>query len=80
MNNFALADDRQITAVIRGAGDPPRLWLVQYDLCSFLDVDFHCEVLEEYVAEHYTVEREQQFFHTRVTLLRRKDAPAASTG
>jgi hypothetical protein len=80
MFNFALTDGEQIDAVLHREGDPHTLWLVQYDLCSFLDVNFHCEVLEKYFAEHYTVEREQQFFHTHVSLLRRKDGGAAPTG
>jgi hypothetical protein len=78
MLQHALEDEAQLDALIHEAGDPERMWLVQYDLCSFLDVDFNCELLEKYVDEHYSREREQGFFRTRVVLLKRKTGPQAA--
>jgi hypothetical protein len=69
----ALTSVQQIADVVAAEGNPERMWLVQYDSCSYLDVDFHCELLEQYVDGYYSVDMRHDFFRSRVVRLRRKD-------
>jgi len=60
--------------VVRGLDYRPgvhaRLWLATSAGCPRTPVNFHCELLEDFVAQHYDVELDQAFFGSRVRLLR----------
>jgi hypothetical protein len=46
-----------------------RLWLVTPDTCPKSPVDFHCEVLYDFVARHYKVLLHKEFYGTHLQLL-----------
>ncbi len=56
-----------------------RLWLITDPDkgCQSMEVDLNCRELEDYLAAHYVVEKEQSFFHSRIRLLQAKAAMIA---
>ncbi len=60
-------------------GRPERLWLVTDTIWSAVGVEFHHDILERCVAEHFDVELDQAFFASRVRLLRRRPSAAVKT-
>ncbi|PZR63805.1 MAG: hypothetical protein DLM53_03330 [Candidatus Eremiobacter antarcticus] len=55
-------------------------WLVTTDYCKWLTIDFHCDLLDRFVARHYVVKSRRTFFHSTVRLLgRRGAAPLTDT-
>ncbi len=61
-------------------GQPERMWLVTDTIWSSVGIDFHHDILERAVAEHFDVELDQPFLASRVRLVRRRlMAAAAST-
>ena len=64
---------RQIETII--AEIPPdheRLWLITEETCDDEKTIIECQPLEDFVREHYVVERTEFFFYRKVRLLRRK--------
>jgi hypothetical protein len=70
--DFALTDEAQIQRAFARAGNAPEIWLVNDDFCSYLDVNFRCDLLEDYIAKNYNVESDKSFYQSRVRLLRAK--------
>ena len=74
-NNYALRDEKEISeALSRVPGSKEQLWLVTDEQCKYGDIDYHCEILEDYTGKYYTVESDKRFFHSEVKLLRRRPA------
>ena len=78
-DSFSLHDDaltsaEQIERAVRerAAGEHEEMWLVTDDVCRYLDIDFRCDILEEFVAKNYQTVESRSFFGSRVRLLRRK--------
>ncbi|GAC1446486.1 MAG: hypothetical protein NVSMB56_05630 [Pyrinomonadaceae bacterium] len=69
--DFVLQDEAQIERALARAGMPERVWLVTDDFCSYLSVDFNCGLLEVYVKKNYTIISVQNFYQSKVRLLRR---------
>lgn len=64
---------RQIETIISEI--PPesrRLWLITEDLCDEAETAIECQPLEDFVREHYVVERTEFFYKRKLRLLRRK--------
>lgn len=55
-------------------GKQERLWLVTDELCRSVNLDLNCGVLESFVEKYYEVEVTQNFYRSKVRLLRRKPA------
>ena len=73
VSSFALRSVQDITGALQREGLRPEcLWVVNWGLCRYLGVDYHCEILEEFIREGYIVEDDRRFFHSRVRRLRRK--------
>jgi uncharacterized membrane protein len=73
LNYFALKSTQDIAMAIEREGlHPESFWVVSWGLCKYLGVDYHCEILEEFIREAFTVEDDKAFFHSRVRLIRRK--------
>lgn len=73
LNSFALRSTQDISRAMEREGlRPESLWVVNWELCRYLGVDYHCEILEEFIREGFTVETDKKFFHSRVRLIRRK--------
>lgn len=69
----AAAWRRQINFIISQI--PPehqKLWLVTEDFCDAPETAVQCQPLEDFLREHYVVERTEFFFHRKLRLLRRK--------
>jgi hypothetical protein len=47
------------------------VWLVTTDFCRRVPIDFKCDLLDRYVAQHYVVLSNQAFYWSRVKLLAR---------
>ncbi|MGA2531542.1 MAG: hypothetical protein ABSG19_00755 [Candidatus Aminicenantales bacterium] len=74
VNDFALKSEQDITrAVDREGLRPEYVWVVTWGLCEYLGVDYHCEILEKYIQNSFTVEDDKSFYHSRVRLLRLKN-------
>lgn len=69
-----LRSEEEITRALdeRAGGKPQEMWLVTDETCRYFEIDFHCEVLEEFVGRNYDTISERKFFGSRVRLLRRK--------
>jgi hypothetical protein len=52
--------------------DHAYLWLVTVASCSYLGVDYGCNLLEDYIAERYVIEKSEDFYQAKVRLLRRR--------
>ncbi len=64
---------RQINFIISQI--PPRhseIWVVTEDFCDAAETAIQCQPLEDFLREHYVVERTEFFFHRKLRLLRRK--------
>lgn len=74
IRDYILKDEAQIREVIqrKAGGDPERLWLITDGVCGFMDVDYHCNILSEFVSKHYSVEGTVKFSTTTVMLLHRR--------
>jgi len=73
IRDFALKSEADLDAAIGGGRQPPdALWVFKWTSKGYLGVDFHGEILEEYIRKYYTVEDEKSFFESTVRLLRRK--------
>jgi hypothetical protein len=48
------------------------IWLVTEDFCDDPKTAIQCQQLEDFLREHYVVERTEFFFHRKLQLLRRK--------
>lgn len=48
------------------------VWLVTEGFCDAPETVIQCQPLEDFLREHYVVERTEFFFHRKVRLLRRK--------
>lgn len=65
-----LRDEGEILRALGGRfGNAGRFWLVTRHTEPFRGVDVHPEILEEFVARHCTVLRDQSFVSSRVRLL-----------
>jgi hypothetical protein len=72
-HDYVLRDEREIVAALeRTPGSHEQLWLVTDGDCGFADLDYHCEILEKFVANNYTVEETQYFHGSTVRLLKRR--------
>ena len=73
LENYVLRDEAEIReALSRVPGDKEYVWLVNDKLCGFIDVDFNCRVLEDFVNQNYSVESSKSFYGSEVKLLRQK--------
>lgn len=69
--DFVLKSKQDIVSAIEREEQPPnRLWVVNWGLCQYLGVNYHCEILEDYIKRHFVVEDDKRFYHSRVRLLR----------
>jgi hypothetical protein len=75
LNDFVLKGEQDIAKAIEREGLEPRdVWMVNGTVCKYLGVNLHCEILEEYIKNNYTIEDDKSFYRSRVRLLRRKNA------
>ena len=73
MREYVLTSEADIKlAIDRVAPHHESIWLVTNGAQGYLGVDFGWDVLDRFVATHYTVVRTKQFYRTKVRLLRRK--------
>lgn len=78
IRDYVLKDEQEINAALaRTPGDHEHLWLVTDGMCGFMDVDYNCPKLEDFVDKYYMVERNETFLNLRVRLLRRKPPSGA---
>jgi len=74
LNDFALKSEQDIAGAVEREGlQPNGIWMVNGTLCQYLGVNFHCEILEEYIKKNFIVEDDKRFYHSRVRLLRLKN-------
>lgn len=79
IRDFALKDEKEIQAVLsRFSIDRQSLWVVtnyQTGKCetsaqlTFFDINLNCQVLEEFINQHYSVQLSQDFYKSSVRLL-----------
>lgn len=73
-----LKSEAQLHAILAQIpGKQERLWLVTDELCRSVNLDLNCGILESFVEKYYEVEVSQNFYRSKVRLLRRK-SPALS--
>ncbi len=73
IRDYVLRDEQEIfDAIARTPGEHDELWLVTDDVCSYLDVDYNCQLLEGAINKHFYVESSRIFAITKVRLLHRK--------
>jgi MFS family permease len=71
--DFVLKSEQDIVRAIEREGrQPDNLWVVNWDLCQYLGVNYHCEILEDYIRKNYIMEDDKRFYSSRVRLLRLK--------
>jgi hypothetical protein len=71
IERYVLHSDQEITdALGAGPGTNQRIWVVTDSFCRLQAVDFNCPLLENYLNRYYEVESEQEFYGSRVRLLR----------
>ncbi len=74
MHQYALEDEGQIVNAL--AKFPPdrrtSIWLVKTNTCAYANIDFHCEILNNFVNKNYQIEIQQEFYGATVELLHRK--------
>ncbi|MBL8202741.1 MAG: hypothetical protein JNM09_00830 [Blastocatellia bacterium] len=68
-----LKSEAQLHAILAQIpGKQECLWLVTDELCRSVNLDLNCRVLESFVEKYYDVEVTQNFYRSKVRLLRRK--------
>ncbi len=73
VRDFVLRDEKEIsTALSHIPGDHQFIWLINQSDCTYFEVNFKCEILEEFISKYYSVDVNKNFFRSRVRLLHRK--------
>ncbi len=76
LQNFVVRDEEQLISVFSSvSGEQQKVWLITDNACGYLDVNFNCPLLEEFISKYYIVESDKSFFRSRVRLLRRNSLP-----
>ena len=79
LQRYVLKDERDVVkALSRVPGDYEFVWLVTTTApgkCSYLDVDFNCQILEAFVTNRYSIELDKRFYGSRVRFLHRLAEP-----
>jgi hypothetical protein len=79
LSEEVLRDEQQVAdAISRVPGSHDELWVIMDGdpkRCVYEDLNYNCQILESYLEKHYAVEASQDFFRSRVRLLRRKSGP-----
>lgn len=71
-----IQDEQEIARALSQLPAPPeQLWLITDDGCEYSEVNYNCQVLERFVARHYTVAANRSFFKVNVRQLRRTPPP-----
>jgi uncharacterized membrane protein len=78
MHEYVLTDSSQIESLLAESGaDVDSLWLVSSGPREYMGVNFHWEVLEQWVADGFDVVEERQFNGSRLQHLKRRESFAA---
>ncbi len=74
LHDEVLASEEQIERALRerSPSEHDEMWLVTDETCRYLDIDFRCDILEEFVAKNYETLESRSFFGSRVRLLKKK--------
>jgi uncharacterized membrane protein len=71
LHDVALHNQGEVTRALGySPGQRAEVWLVTSDGCRRVPVNFHCELLDDFVARNYQTLLDQQFHGTRVRLIR----------
>jgi hypothetical protein len=72
LREAALQSSRDVSTVFEHAGSAHGyMWLVTTDFCRREPINFHCELLDNYIADHYKIWSDEHFYWSRVRLLER---------
>jgi hypothetical protein len=72
LREAALQKSRDVSYVFEHTGsEHGEVWLVTTAFCRRQPINFHCELLDKYVATHYTTRSDELFYWSRVRLLER---------
>lgn len=87
-DEFILKQESEVSAALAQAGDPSEVWLVtgpqfilgnpNQEACVLFGANFNCQILEQFVQKHYSVELSKDFYGSRVRFLRQKQPIAPS--
>jgi hypothetical protein len=72
VSSFVIHNQAELAAVMPGER---RIWLVTAGACTSANVQFGCTALRDYVARHYRVKSDAEFFGSEVRLLERNSGP-----
>lgn len=76
LQDFVIRDEEQLISLFSSvSGDQQQIWLVTDSTCGYLEVNFNCSLLEEFISKYYIVESDKSFFRSQVRLLRRNSLP-----
>ena len=71
--NVVVRNEGEIAADLREVpGRHELVWAVTTKECHDYSVDYHCPIFEHFVATHFSVQLEREFFGSRVRLLKTK--------
>ena len=72
LRESALHDEGDVARTfVRAGGASGQVWLVTTSFCRRQPIDFHCELLDRYVMQHFAVLSDERFYWSRVRLLQR---------
>ena len=70
LEDYALNNEAEIAQAL--LSEDHDIWLVDDRQCGYLNVDYNCHILEDFVDKYYKVKDSQNFYKSKVRFLERK--------
>jgi len=71
LREAALNTPADVSDVFERAAPRGDAWLITTSFCRRIPINFHCELLDQYISTHYRVISDEEFYWSRVRLLER---------
>lgn len=73
LQDFVLYDEKEIFESIAKIGsDGKNIWLFTDGICAYLNVNYNCEILDNFVTKYYTEKLQINFYRSSLKFLERK--------
>ena len=74
LHDFVLKNENQIFDAIANTGsDGKNIWLLTDGICNYLDIDFNCNILDDFINKYYTEKLQINFYRSSLKFLERKE-------
>ena len=73
LRKFVLKEEREILAALsKVTNQPQSIWTVSVQRCKNLNINYNCQLFQDFIKRNYSVQLSQKFRGTNVELWQRK--------